>query len=237
MNIHFRVPSIVLVGVLIFCLGCRATAAPDAGFLDHPELLKESKSVPFNVVWAKEGFSPTQYETITVEPVDTSHLLSMSWWDRASFANNSNDSNAKIEVKKLAQYFSDRVIEELGKISGPPHYSKTSKGKTLALELALVEVIPTKVWLNTVGYVFTGALDHGAVAMEGRFRDVQSGEIMARWKDRQYGQSSLVSVADLGWYTHAFHTLDYWSEILARLGHTPFSQKIEGRDSVTLKAW
>lgn len=225
------------MAVLLTTIGFHAGPAPDSGFLEHPELLQpDNSSEPFNAFWKKPGVELSNFDYVLIIQVDTTHLEKMDWWQSASLAESSTLSPDR-EARNLATILHEQVRERLRSKTVAPLLGDKPVGRSAQLELAIVEVVPTKVWLNAIGYVVSGALDHGSTAIEGRIRDLQTGEIIAAWKDRQYGQAALVSVADLSWYTHAERAMDYWGETVGDIFHTPPNQPHKERSPVTLRAW
>jgi len=234
-------PSILqkasLVG-LIFSLillgGCRAPTAPDAGFVQAPQALKHDSRLPFDAVWFKEGVDLSKYSKVYIAPIDTTHLLKLDWWDQANFASGSEQDQAA----QLTTYFREKLVEALTKNSHKTYsVVDTPDAQTLRIELAIVEVIPTKVWLNAIGYLAIGALSTGATAFEGRLRDGATNEILAEFKDQEYGQFDLVSIADLTWFKHSEHTIRIWSDQIAHACYRAPDESIAPMSTVTLRPW
>lgn len=215
--------------------GCKAAPEPDSGFIKDPEQMQANKDMPFNAIWLENDLNWANYTEILIRPVDTTHLEKMSWWDKASIANESITPQEEAEV--LASYMQEEMIKAY--TDDPKHYFTvvdTAGPKTLILELALVEVVPTKVWLNTIGYVILGALDFGSTAMEGRLKNHEN-KIIAKFKDREHGQMAIVSVADLQWYSHSHHTINHWSEKLVAITDSTPGEEISADWTVTLRPW
>lgn len=228
---------LVVALTILFLVGCRAAAAPDSGFLKNPELLKSDEDLPFDAAWIEDKQDFRDFKTIFIAPVDTQHLEKMDWWDKASLADLSGNFSPKTEAAALASYFSDALRSQIGSGGSPLKLVDQPEPDTLVVELAIVEVVPTKVWLNSISYIVAGGVDTGTVAMEGRFRRGAEGQILAKFKDREHGQMSLVSVADLQWYSHAHHIIDDWSDQLYQMITSPPSTKISHSLSVTLRPW
>ncbi len=170
--------------------GCETTAeimkakpAPDAGFVEDPKrMAPDTKRYPFDRVWFDSRFDWKDFNSIVIAPIDTTHLLKMDLWDEANLRGGSIETDAAkvaVEVREIFQkaFGADprkryEVVEQPGKT-------------TVILELALVEVIPDKVWLGALGLASWAAplpvgvpvgaaasmLEGGAIAMEGRVRD------------------------------------------------------------------
>ncbi len=219
--------------VCVVCAsGCRAPAAPHAGFLQAPEVLTPQEGIPFNAAWFKPGVDLRRYSKVYISPVNTDYLLQMDWWAKASFSGHCQ----KDEAEKLGQFFRERVQHEFGKLESP-RVVDVPDAETLIINLALVEVVPTKTWLNVIGYVAAIPPSHGVTAFEAELRDGGTGEILAQFKDRQFGQAALVNIADLTWYGHSKNIVEGWAnQIVKVITSTPGSD-IERRPTVTLRPW
>ncbi len=214
--------------------GCRAAPAPDAGFLDQPQLMAKDKTLPFDAAWISSDVNLLSYKKVYVAPVDTTHLLKLDWWDKATIA----PGDQKNWSQQLADYFRQHAIAQF-KEGDDNKYQvvDTPDDETLIVELAIVEVIPTKVWLNAIGYALIGALDQGTTAFEGRFRDGRTKEVIAEFKDREHGQLDVISVADLQWSAHSRHTIRIWSEDIERICYRQPGEVISPMSTVTLRPW
>jgi hypothetical protein len=215
-------------------MGCRAKALPDAGFLDQPQLLQADKKIPFNAAWIKDDADLLSYKKVYVAPVDTTHLLKLDWWQRASL----EPGDQQKWADELANYFRDRMKAQFSD-DDPNTYQvvDTPDDETLIIELAIVEVVPTKVWLNAIGYIVAGAVDQGETGFEGRLRDGKTKKVIAEFKDHEYGQFDLVSVRDLEWAGHSRHTLQRWSDELEEICYRQPDQVVSPMSPVTLLPW
>ena len=111
--------------------------------------------------------------------------------------------------------------------------------RTVILEMALVELVPTKVWLNTVtvGLTTGTPVNRGTVAIEGRIRDGASGKVIATFADREVSKASIVNRADLTWYFHAHRIIDEWAAQLVALVNARESEIVKRSSPFTLKPW
>ncbi len=232
--VAFTALGLSLLASSALMAGCHASAAPDAGFLEHPEVLKEDEKLPFDAVWFKEGVDLRKYKKVYVAPVDTSHLLQLDWWDKANIAPGDQDSQAK----ELGEVFRNEVKQQFTD-DDQNHYTLVDApdDDTLIVELAIVEVVPTKVWLNAIGYALLGALDQGMTAFEGRFKDGKTKEVIAEFKDRESGQFDIVSLADFQWNRHSRHTIEVWGDQLEEVCYEPPGTAISEMSTVTLRPW
>jgi hypothetical protein len=223
--------AVLACGLMI---GCRASMAPDAGFVPQPELLHPDKNLPFDAVWLQEGVDLNSYKKVYVAPIDTTHLLKLEWWDKVNMA----PGDQKQQADELAGFFRDAVTKAFQSADGKRfEVVDAPQADALLVELAIVEVVPTKVWLNALAYVVAGALSQGTTAFEGRFRDGKTQRVVAEFKDREFGQFDLVSVNDLTWYRHSKHTIRTWCDDLVKICTRAPDQAIAPMSTVTLKPW
>lgn len=225
--------AILCASFVSVAVGCRAKPGLDAGFIQDPQVLQKNEKVPFDRYWANPAVDLRTYSKVYVAPVDTQHLLKQSWWDRATLSNNQKD-----EVNVLAPRFQDSVKAAFKNFE-PRTYEvlDAPAPDAMTIELALVELVPTKVWLNAITEVVAGAFDQGSTAFEGRILDGKTGAVIAEFKDREFGQMSIISLADLEWWAHAKHTLDHWSEQLPEVTNRQPDEDVPNSSTVTLRPW
>lgn len=226
--------ALSLAALSLAAVGCKAGPAPDAGFIENPEVLRQDDKLPFDAVWFKEGVDFSKFQTVYIAPVDTTHLLNLDWWDKANIAPGDQQSQAQ----ELGEYFRNEVKSQFADDDKNKHTVVDTPGDdTLIVELAIVEVVPTKVWLNAIGYILAGQLDNGLTAFEGRFRDGKTKEVIAEFKDREYGQLDIVSIADFQWNRHSRHTAEVWGDQLEEVVYVQPGATVSHMSSVTLRPW
>jgi hypothetical protein len=205
-------PSMVTLLAATLLLGCHATEAPTPAFIEKPELMTHNEVGPFQRAYWNSKYDQKDFTEILIAPVNTQYVMAQNIWGKASAAGLSPEQIKK-DVQSLADYtrqsftraFADdpkrrfKVVEE----AGP---------KTLILELALTQVVPSKAALNAIGYVawiptvveaagstLTGSQDtgKGVVAIEGRVRHGGTGEIIGMFQDRQSPPTALLDLKSL----------------------------------------
>lgn len=240
--------SIPLLGMLLLAGlmgGCKAGAAKSAGFVD-PVMMKNDPSLPFHTAWKKQGFSFDKYKKVFVAPVDTTHLFVMSDWQKGE-----RKDQFVADVGTLAR-FTENAIKKAYK-EDPKHRmtvvdSPTRDADAVTLEVAIVEVVPSKVVLNALGYApfFIGmgitavrsvAQDVSTVAIEARFRDAATGEILLTLADREQEQMAVVSVRGLTWYSHAQAIVSQWATQFVQMASQKPGEVIKDSDPFTLQPW
>ncbi|MGJ0485781.1 MAG: hypothetical protein ACR65R_14815 [Methylomicrobium sp.] len=84
--------------------------APDAGFIEQPDLQSKRADLPFQKVWVKPGFDTSFYKELVIAPVNTQYMVEMDWLHQLSSANLLRD--IKKDIKELGEYFRDQVVTE-----------------------------------------------------------------------------------------------------------------------------
>lgn len=117
---------------------------------------------------------------------------------------------------------------------------------TLLFEMALVEVIPSMVVLNTLGYTpFVGSAfkllrntkGKSTVAFEARVRDAATGEVLALFADREWEKTPPLNVKDVTWYGHAESILAEWAYQFVRVFKRQPGETIPDSKPFHLKPW
>jgi hypothetical protein len=203
----------------------RATPGEDAGFTESSDKMKQDPNRPFNRIWYDPKLSSTHFTSVYVAPVNTDYLKAMSWWDQSSAASLGTDRDK--DVKEIAEYF--RASAQKAFKEDPKHRYEVVDAptdNTLILEMAIIELVPSKVWLNTMTQLFVGAWNHGTVAFEARVRDGKTQEIIAAFADRQHGDTAIVSTADYSWWAHAHKVMDDWSQVMVTSANASPEEKV-----------
>jgi hypothetical protein len=157
------------------------------------------------------------------------------------------------DVQKLAQHTQEAIKKAFREDAKKRFHvvdSVTTQPDLLLLEVALTEVVPSKVALNAMGYVPFGigmsiqavrgmAEDRSTVAIEVRGRDAATKEIVFMLADREAQQIDPVGVKGLTWYSHAFGIIDTWANQLVRVANRDRAagEVIEDTEPFTLKPW
>jgi len=234
------------LGLMITCAsGCKAEAAPDAGYTDKTAMAKDPL-IPFHKVWRKPGVDWSGYKKIYIAPVNTQYMLSITGWD----AGVRKDEIEK-DVAELATYTRDRLRKDFKE--DPAHryivLDTPSKDRdVLEFEFAIVEVVPSKVVLNALGWVPFGvgmtlnavrfiAKDQSCVSFEARGRDGATREIVFTAADRESQQSTIIDTRDLTWYSHARGIIDDWSKQFVAIANRKQGEKVEDTSAFRLKPW
>lgn len=226
-------------------VGCKAAPAKSAGFAD-PKLMKADPNIPFNKYWEKPGLERMKYTKLYVAPVNTAYMLKITDWQKGERKN-----DLEKDVQKLGEYARNSVKKAF-KADKNKRFevvdTLTPNSDTLVFEIALVEVVPSKVTLNALGYApfFIGttisvvrsiAQDVSTTAFEARIRDAATNEVVGLMADREAQQTSVVSARGLTWYRDAEFTIDQWAEQFVKVANRKGNEKIKDTDTFTLLPW
>jgi len=194
--------------------------APNTAFT--PDAQRETKLayLPFQKAWIKPGFDFKAFSYLVVAPVNTQYMLKMDWLNKLSSVNYL--TSVKQDINELAVYFQNQVITDFQ--NDPNHrftlldYPVQQTQGVLQLELALIEVDPSKPVLNALGWLQPGGgtaaalINQRRAAFEGRIRDLNTNEIVATFADRNMPDVDPLDLTRLTWYGPAKQIIDTWSK-------------------------
>jgi hypothetical protein len=225
--------------------GCRAAPAPNVGFA-NPNLLKSDPSVGFNKFWRKPGVDWTRYDQIYVADVNTQYMLKITDWQKGE-----RKADIERDIRDLAVRARGKMIKAFRE---DPHHrfrvldSPSRDPRAVVLEVALTEIVPSKVLLNAAGYapfwigtgitaVRTVANDKSSAAFEARVRDAHTDEIVVLAADREAQQVSIVDLRGLTWYGDVDGIIDEWSKEFVQLSNSKPGEKVAAMPTFRLLPW
>ncbi len=227
-----RWAAIVSLAALALASSCKSPPAPNAGFiLDRPEAEKPA-GIPFQKFWMKPGFRFRDYQRIMVSPIDRSHQLPANPVLTAG-------TDYKRRYAELADYAEEafrRAFQD-----DPNHLFAVVSARgpsTLDLEVAVVELVPGRPALNVLTFAFTYLVfQRGGVAIEGRFRDATSGEIVATFADKEISKFYPVNINDLTSLGHPKAIVDAWAAQLVAVAGRTGNELVKDQGRIGLKPW
>ncbi len=219
--------NMLIVSVMLIASGCstmydwlRADPAPETSFLDGTcKQVVQSPEFPFRKMWIDKDADLAKYKKVMIVPVNTKFLMSESAWDKMNAESVAGDK--KGDSTEIADYmrrsFANAVVYDkrhrLALVDAP------GPG-TLKLELALVQLVPSKAELNyvenIVGIViwpvaFLTVFNSGSTAFEGILRDSQTGKIICTIADREMDEAAIFNIPGFTYYGNARYFIDRWS--------------------------
>ncbi|MGR8932971.1 MAG: DUF3313 family protein [Gammaproteobacteria bacterium] len=218
--------------------------APDAGFIEHPERQNRVADLPFQKVWIKPGFDKSGYRGLVVAPVNTQYMLEMDWLHKLSSVNWISD--VKQDIDELALYFHDQVVKKFKE--DPQHrfqvieYASQAVRPALRLELALIEIDPSQPVLHALSWAgppgtgtAAGMINQRMAAFEGRLRDLQSGEVIATFADRDTADIGPLDLTRLTWYGPAKGIMDQWAAQFVAIANRKPGEAVTDPTAFTLR--
>jgi hypothetical protein len=224
----------------------KADPAPPGGFIENPENMTEMRDhAPFHSLWFKdrEQFDRvrSKYKNIYFAPISSDYLTSKGWWDSL---NSEDESEYRNDVAAIAVYARDKFNQVFREDPLKKHVVVNSPDpESIIYEIAITELVATKAHINAAGTVL-GALvpggglvrstAKGSIAIEVKVIGGETGEVIITWADREQDRSSLFSLSDFSWYSHARKAIDIWAEQLLELHHVTTKDLVEDISPFTL---
>lgn len=230
--------------------GCdmlKAKPAPTTSFV-AAEPMYHDPALPFQRVWRRPDLNWDKYRKLYVAPVDTNHMLRMTEWQEGV-----RRAEIESDVRNLAVYTQNalkKAFREDPKRRLRVLETTDAAADTLSLEVALIEVVPSKVVLNMLQHVPWGvglgisavrgiAGDKSTVAIEARLRDASSGLILAAMADREAQVIAPGNLRGLTWYGHAHQIINNWADQFVKVVNRDRAagQVVDDTRPFTLRPW
>lgn len=220
---------------------CMAADPKPSGFMDQKNMTIRG-DLPFEMGWIKPGVNWQKYQKVFIAPVDTNHLLKSNEWQEMG-----RTGEIQKDIKKLAMYARGAFSNAF--ISDPKKRFKISyslgAADTLRVEMALTELTPNKILLKAAGYVPLYGLAAKAVnqtnpsyvSIEIRLKDGRTGEILAKFADRQNEPFTIVNENQFYWYGFAEKRIDQWSVKLVETLNRKPGTVVDKSSNFDLKPW
>lgn len=256
-----RCPSLLIFPILsALLIGCRATPAPNSPFLHNPQLMTTdqcNKTIPFDRMYVNPKFANKNFTEIYVAPVNTDYLMPPNAWEAACIAYFFPDDvhkNIALTATYLRYAFIKACLEDPTKKFKIVDHPGPN---TLIVELAITQLIPSKAWLNDLGLVPVGYYSliatvisiglpavtnsqddgKGVIAMEGRTRDGQTGEIVSMFADREHPPMAILDIKSCFWWEPPKPICDGWARQFIQLQTHPQGTKIKPIPNFKLLIW
>ncbi len=228
--------TMIAVLVALLLLGCKAGPAEKSQFIgDTKGMVRDTTIEAVHEVWVTPDVRWEKFKKIYVAPVNIQYVREWTGWEKMSLAKFDPE-----DFRRLADFTRKTFIEALqnNKKENAPKVADHPDAETIILELAITEVVPTKAWLNTVAYAgIWMAVDKGSIAMEGRLRDGETSEIVAKFIDRERGKENILSIKDLTWYSHVKSVIVEWADQFVQAVNAEEGELIKDSKPVELKPW
>lgn len=232
--------------------GCRATEGPDSGFNSDSHLMTKNEAGPFQRTYWNKKYNSKDFNEIMIAPVNTDYLAAQNFWEKANIANAMPGQDKK-DITAIANYTRESFTRAFS--DDPQRRFKvvtTAGPKTLILEVAVTQLVPSKAVLNAIGFVtwiptavsIGGSVasdsqdtGKGVIAIEGRVRDGGSGEIIGMFADREHPATAIVDLKALNWWAPAKGIIDQWSKQLVAVANRPPGTVVKEAPAFELLVW
>jgi hypothetical protein len=245
---------IIIISIFLLLISCKAVKAPDAGFIKNPERMYEDPNLPFHKVWFYRYFNLMNYSRIIINPVKLRYLLAQGDVESQNIRNYLEYKDK--DDKYAADYFRNTLINAFNSMPDNRFKVVNSRGYgTLMLDIAIVEIVPTKVSMNSVSGVlmfvpfgpvflsaaFTlislpikaalgGMFESGFksyIAFEAVLKDAMTGKVLAAYADRESQKATLISFKDYTYFAHIRGIIDEWGQQTVRMLNRKGNETIE----------
>ena len=258
MRLRFNLLISSIILIVIVASGCasmdsvqssmdsqmKAPPSEGAGFVPMRQMAKRP-DLPFNKAWAKQGVNWQRYRTIYIAPVNTDYLIQATWWQQTIRADQMQQ-----DVRNMASFMHSEFIRAFQ--NDPKHrfqVVQTPERGSLTVQLALTELVPSKVLLNAIKIagpygsgIAAAVLERGteaqsAVAFEARIIDSKTGETLAMVADKEYAVARPIDLKGFTWYGNAQDVVTTWSNQFVQIANRRPGEIVKPASSFSLKPW
>jgi len=184
------------------------------------------------------------FSAVYIAPVNTRFMEKQTWWEQQSGASKAQLAS---DTQKIARQMRNQFQQAIASYPGGKIKLASGPGpRVLVLELALVELVPSKAYWNAgataAGFIIPGAgflsmAGSGSIAIEGRARNGASKRVIATFKDRRNDKAAPINLGSYTWYHGAETNINDWAAEFAELLNTPPNHVVKRASAVTLKPW
>lgn len=205
------------------------------------------QGAPFEKIWINPNRPEKDYSEIYIAPVDTSHLLPPNVWEQATIAE-VDKADVRKHIGMMADYVREAFIEQCR--NDPNHkftVVETPGPDTLILELAITQLVPSKVELQALTFApwwfvaipataapmvagpATKSEDQGKgeIAIEAIMRDGASGEIVSMFADREHPPTAVIDVKALFSWEPPKPIIEGWARQFVELSNGKWGKEIK----------
>ncbi len=234
---------LLIIALISVIIGCKASPAPDSGYLMHSQNEAMREDVPFHRAWKKEEVDFLTKSKVYFPPVNTEYLMRMNWLNRQTDLLTTAD--VKNDVTEIAEY-THKAMEEAFRDYENTHFTLVDKPDedTWIIEIALTEIVPSKPALHALGFVpvlgsgaASSILNDPSAAIEARIRDGKTSEVVALMADREQPPLKPLDVQKFTWYGPAKVIIDEWAEQFAEVAHKRTEDMITDDIPIALLPW
>ena len=237
LKIRLTLAAMIIIGAcFLYGTGCKAPPGKTSPFISETGGMVEVKEIEaYHRAWARKDVDWSRFKKICIPPVSTKYLQQRTNWQKCSFAEYDPQGVEQLAVFTrqafIAAHRANQSSNRLEVVDRPD-------AKTVILEMAITELIPTKAWLNSISTAAVGwAPSKGLIAIEARLRDGANGQIIAVFADREQGKDSLFNVKDFTWHSHVKTIIEEWARQSVEITNADEGTVISDSPAFDIKAW
>lgn len=198
-----RAILIAIISAVIATTGTACATDPVAQVSDSSSLtvdgLRPVTNSRLDEAFAVPGLDLSPYTKVMVAPGDISyHRDSYELTDR--------------QVAMMSRYFGEALIDELEE--GGYSLVNSAGPDVLLVEVDIVDLMVNRPTEPSVGRTTIFTATSGEMTLAGKLRDSTSGELLARFEDRQRPRSYWSRSTSVSEWSEARRAFDFWAEIL-----------------------
>jgi len=251
MNAFRRVLTATLVISLITLGGCKASSKNDpTRYTDTASKMTEQDNVPFNKSWFTPDWNGPLRTSIVIAPVDTQLVKQSDWWKKAEEKNAEKLADVERDLRELADFTRDEFRKAFQE-DEKHRFTVLDSPQTgsILFQLAIIDVDPNRAALGALGLAATilaaplgvailakeGA--KGGIAMEGRMKDANTGQVIALFADREKGKFAPINVARATTFGEVQKSIREWAEQWVKLANAVPGEGVKDTKPFTLRPW
>jgi len=222
----------------------KAHAAKPAGFIDIRNMTVNPREYPFHRAWVKEGVDFSQYKKVYIAPVNTAYIFEISWPQKAG-----GKTSIEEDLDTLAKFTHNAFIDAFK--NDPEKKFQITEApapRTLVIEFAIVEVVPSKGFLKSVSYasglmgpigvagglIGRKFLTTSSAAFEARIKDGGTDEVIATFADREQEKTAIIKIKDFSWYEQAEGIIEDWADQFVQIFQREPNQRVKDSSWIDL---
>ncbi|MCL4500957.1 MAG: DUF3313 domain-containing protein [Deltaproteobacteria bacterium] len=177
--------------------------------------------------------------------MNTDYLIQAAWWQQSIRAD-----QMRQDARNMAAFMRNQFITAFR--NDPQHRVQVVPAPergSLTLQLALTELVPSKVLLNAIkiagpygsgvaaAVLERGAEAQSAVAFEARVRDSNTGETLAMFADKEYAVARPIDLKGFTWYGNAQDVVTDWSHQFVQIANRRPGEIVKPASNFSLMPW
>lgn len=242
-------PTRIVALLVVSFTGCslqERTAPLPTTFLEDVDTNEQLETVPFQHAWiAPDGDNQKTYDSVFVKPIRTD-LIPKDAWHRSSSLFLRTEDAYNLEVQGLADFFYQRLVEELQK-SPQKRFEvvTTPRNSSIIVEVALTDVEFSHPVTRAAALaaplpgvdVALSAFTDPHLTFAVRFTDAATHKLLATTADRRFPPFRIIDLNKLTITSSAREISTMWSRELAEAIQSDRMTKVERSSWFSILPW